>query len=411
MGGLYFFTNFQRVAVPGTVFDKIQSDLNVSASAVTAFAAVFLYVYAGMQFFVGTGAERFGPGKMFLVGGFFLSAGSVLFPLSPSLVSLYLSRALVGLGASFMYVSLVKATVNMFEARHFAPLLGVVIVMGYSGGLAATAPLERLVARFGWRTAFLAAGIICSAVYLFVAALLRRTGEARREVRAMSVASVKEFFRTRAIYPILVCGPINFAMYYVLQVAVGKKILEDCCGFSSRAAANVTFAMLFTVIAGSLAGGFLPRLVGNRRRPFVIAASIGVVAGTSVLVGAMIFKGGAAWFVAGYMILAATNMPALIGTPLFKEISPSNTSGFAIGVLNGTTYFVVALACNAAGRVMDAFKDAVTVTQAGVKIYPPAAYLWMFIGMAALALVSLAASLSAPETRGEQRVAQAEKEP
>jgi MFS family permease len=402
MGGLYFFANFQRVGVPGTIFNQIQADFSAPASAVTALAAVFLYVYAGMQIFIGAGADRFGPGKMVLTGGALLALGSIMFPFSRTLGALYTCRAIVGLGASFMYISIIKQIVNIFEPKHFPPLLGLLLVMGYSGGLVATAPLERAVRAFGWRGPFIAAGLLCAAVYAAVLLLVARNGRASAQKSTLSFGAVKELLRTREIYPILVCSSINFAIYYVLQVAVGKKFLEDCAGMSSSGAANVTFVMLLVVTVGYFFGGFLPRLAGERRKPFVVASTVGVVAGVVMLAAGVMAHAPGWWFAAAYIVLAAINSPAIVGTPLLKEVSPPATGAFAIGVLNATSYISVAIASSLAGVAMDAFSSGAKKVGESI-VYPPGAYLAMFVGMVALSAVSLAAALKVPETRGVQR--------
>jgi hypothetical protein len=110
----------------------------------------------------------------------------------------------------------------------------------------------------------------------------------------------------------------------------------------------------------------------------------------------------AGWFVACFFILALLNAVSVPGTALLKEVSPTSAGAFAIGVSNGTTYVFVAIFSNAAGIVLDAFR-ASAVKTATATIYPAGAYQWMFVGMAAMSLVSLAASLFAPETCGVQR--------
>jgi len=402
MAGLYFFANFQRVGVPGTIFNEVQSEFAASASAVTALAAVFLYVYAGMQVFVGAGADRFGPAKMVLTGGAFLATGSILFPLCRTLPQVYACRAVVGLGASFMYISIIRQIVNTFEPRYFPPLLGMLLVVGYSGGLAATAPLALAVKGQGWREVFGAAGIACAVVYLVMLALVMRTGSTKSHRATFSLAAAKELVRKREIYPIMVTGAINFGIYYVLQMTVGKKFLEDFLGMSSGGAALVTGAMLLVVTVGYVAGGFLPKLAGERRKPFVITASAGVLAASLLL-----FLGVAAgmppwWFAMAYVLLGATNSPAIVGTTLLKEVSPSATSAFSISLLNAACYVAVAAASTAAGLVLDAFKEGAREV-GGHTVYPRAAYQAMFAGMAALALVSVFVSFFAPETRGVQR--------
>ena len=51
MTALYFISYFQRVAVPGTVFNELQVDFNASAVAITALGALFLYIYGFWQIF------------------------------------------------------------------------------------------------------------------------------------------------------------------------------------------------------------------------------------------------------------------------------------------------------------------------------------------------------------------------
>ena len=43
---LYFFANLQRVAIPGSIFNELQSTLNVGAKYITALSSMFMYIYA-----------------------------------------------------------------------------------------------------------------------------------------------------------------------------------------------------------------------------------------------------------------------------------------------------------------------------------------------------------------------------
>src|SRR5450759_1644366 len=115
MIALYFFSYFQRVAVPGTVFNELQVDFNASAVAITALGALFLYVYGFWQIFAGMLADRFGGLRMVLIGGLLMTAGALVFPLARGLPLLYTTRVLVAFGASFMYISLIKEIDTLFD--------------------------------------------------------------------------------------------------------------------------------------------------------------------------------------------------------------------------------------------------------------------------------------------------------
>ena len=56
----YFFANFQRIAIPGAIFDLLQQELAVSAPYITAFGAIFMYLYAVNQLIIGVLVDRYG---------------------------------------------------------------------------------------------------------------------------------------------------------------------------------------------------------------------------------------------------------------------------------------------------------------------------------------------------------------
>ena len=176
--GLYFFSFFQRVAVPGTVFNELQEQFALSAAEVTRLSAVYLVVYAAMQPFAGYLADRFGGIRVAVASGALLCVGSGLFPLSQGEWGLYLSRALVGLGASTIYLCLVKETDHYFGGRNFAPFFGFLCMLGFSGGLFATRPFRMLVEGIGWRQACLAAAAVTAAMLAAAWALMRKVGRA-----------------------------------------------------------------------------------------------------------------------------------------------------------------------------------------------------------------------------------------
>ena len=81
----YFFANFQRIAIPGAVFDVLQHELSVSAPYITAFGAIFMYVYAFSQLINGVLVDRYGGLRVMMAGGVVLALGCLLFPLTSNL--------------------------------------------------------------------------------------------------------------------------------------------------------------------------------------------------------------------------------------------------------------------------------------------------------------------------------------
>jgi sugar phosphate permease len=118
---IYFFSYLQRVAVPGTIFDELQSAFSAPASAITALGVIFLIIYGGMQLVVGVLTDRVGVFKVLLAGGVTLCAGSLIFPMAHTLPVLYTARGLVAFGASLIFASVVKRVLMRYSPHASFP--------------------------------------------------------------------------------------------------------------------------------------------------------------------------------------------------------------------------------------------------------------------------------------------------
>ena len=113
----YFIANFQRIAIPGAVFDILEQELSVTAPYITAFGAIFMYIYAFNQLIIGVLVDRYGGLRVILAGAIILALGCILFPLTSNLPLMYFSRALIGFGSSTFYLSLIKELKNIFQIK------------------------------------------------------------------------------------------------------------------------------------------------------------------------------------------------------------------------------------------------------------------------------------------------------
>ena len=234
MTALYFFSYFQRVAIPGTIFDELQTAFGASAASITLLGALTIYVYASTQVFVGIMLDRFGAASVLLAGAAIMTVGSILFPLSHSLAVLYAMRILVGLGASLIFLSLVKEIAERFDERHFAMVLSVAIFLGYFGGVAGTFPFERAVNAFGWRTPLLAAGLLCGITLVWAWRLLHTAHRVGGRDEGFSMAVLLEILRNRSIISVGCAGTVSFGIYFLFQSAIGKKLLAGLRRFQFR---------------------------------------------------------------------------------------------------------------------------------------------------------------------------------
>jgi predicted MFS family arabinose efflux permease len=397
---VYFFSFFQRAAIPGTMFNEIQSDLKLTAVAVTSLAAVFTYVYGGVQLFVGFAADRFGGIRTLLVGGALMTIGATAFPLSHSPTMLYASRIVTALGASVMYLSIIKEACLLFPPRHFPTILGVTLMVGYSGGLAGMLPFERLVALLGWRTALLGIAAVMSLTLLAAWGILRRFNHFKPPPESFSLKPLAVVLRRRDNWPLFVLVSLNFPIYFVIQTILGKKFLQDFSGLSSASAATFTSIMILTTAIASLSASLLLPWTKHRRKPWILLGTGLLLAATGLLLGGVVCHASRGLFLLAYLLLAAAMLANPATTTTMKELNRPDSVALAISVINGLSYLAAGVVGNLSGYILDRFKAQAVVTGTST-VYPPMAYAAVFAFLALLAVIVLVVACLVRETHGQ----------
>ena len=395
---VYFFSYFHRLALPGTLFDELQADFAVSASAIAAMGAVFMYIYGAMQFFTGLLVDRYGGARILPIGGALLAFASLIFPWMHSLSWLYVMRALIGLGAGLIFISLVKELDYMFPPQHFAMILCVCLFVGYSGGLVGTWPLAVMAGRWGWRPVMFVAGVLSVIAWLMAVILLRGRRVTRQPPRRAELRRwVRMIFRNPDTWPIMIFGTVNFGVYFLWQTVLGKKMLTDIGGIASDRAAAVSFDDVDLHVLHSVSG-FVSRLIQNRRRPIILGCAILTMLALLLMAVAMWHSGAARWLEAALLLLGLASSSSPIACAAIKEVNPQEVAGIAIGISNSAAYLGIAILSNLAGLIMDAFGG--MPAPGGIMVYPRAAYFTVMIGCMMMAALSCRMAWKMRESRG-----------
>lgn len=391
--------SFHRVST-SVITDELMAAFAATGTELGFLHASLFYIYALMQVPAGALADRLGTRRIATGGSLVMGVGVLGFAAAEGYVLSFLSRAVIGLGGSVLYISALRYCANWFSDDEFATMTGLTSAMAGIGGMAATTPLAVAVAAVGWRETMLAVGLGGGLIAVAIGAVVRDTPAAAGlpPVEGASPPADSSPGAVVANARRVLADPATWLLGAVFLAFVGTTFtvlglwgvpfLVDRYGLSVRTASTYVLLGNFGFLLGPPAMGRLSDRLGIRA-PIVAAAS--------------------ALFAAGYGLLAVVGAPPLpvVGAVLFgatfvggagfitfslvKERHPAEASGTATGTVNGLGFVGVATLPAVMGWLLDAFWTGETVD--GARVYTALGYRAAFAVAAAMGVVALCGSL------------------
>lgn len=377
LGALFYFVaNFQRIAIPGAVFDVLQQELSVTAPYITAFGAIFMYIYAFNQLAIGVLVDRFGGLRVMFAGGAILGLGALLFPISSNLPLMYFSRVLVGLGGSTFYLSLIRELREFFSDKNFGIAISVMLCIGYCGGIAANAPFVFMMQYINWREILLVIGGIVAAGVLLFALLSTKIKfpEINKNVklRTLPFRLVLHKKHNRNLFSFACC---NFGISYAIQAIIGKKFLEDFCMMAPSKASVVLSIMAVIAAIFNIINASFCKMCHNRRVMFLKNASVITFVSLLIICLCLIFNIRTGYIALIFFVLAGNASLTSLLVPVLHLTNRKMVSGTAVSIMNFCFFMMVGFLGTAMGFLLNLF----TPEKVGnVIVYSNKSYLAVF---------------------------------
>ena len=146
----YFYEFFLRIS-PSVMSTELMQTYQLTPRAFGHLTALYYYVYAPMQMIVGVLLDRYGTKRLLVVAALVSSVGAYLFANGHSLVLAEVGRCLVGFGAAFAFIGVLKLITVWLKPQRFAFVSGMVLVMGMLGSLFGEVALRVLMRFDGWQ--------------------------------------------------------------------------------------------------------------------------------------------------------------------------------------------------------------------------------------------------------------------
>lgn len=372
----YFIANFQRIAIPGAVFDVLQQELSVTAPYITAFGAIFMYIYAFNQLVIGVLVDRFGGLRVMFAGGAILGLGALLFPISSNLPLMYFSRVLVGLGGSTFYLSLIRELREFFSDKNFGIAISVMLCIGYCGGIAANAPFVFMMQHINWREILLfIGGIVAVGVILFALLSTKiKFPEINENVklRTLPFRLVLHKKHNRNLFSFACC---NFGISYAIQSIIGKKFLEDFCMMAPSKASIVLSIMAVIAAIFNIINASFCKMCHNHRVMFLKNASVITFVSLLMICLCLIFNIRTGYIALIFFILAGNASLTSLLVPVLHLTNRKMVSGTAVSIMNFCFFMMVGFLGTAMGFLLNLF----TPEKVGnVVVYSNKSYLAVF---------------------------------
>jgi MFS family permease len=361
----------------GLFFAALTAEFGWSRAALAGVFSLYAGTYSFTGLIAGRLTDRWGPQRVVALGALLLGLGLGASGSVRSLAPLYATYFVAGLGMSTAYVPCSSTAVRWFVARRgFA--VGLVMAGAGVGVLVCPRLVAWLIARVGWRAAYLTLGTTLALALAALSRLLVRD-PAARGLRPYSGAPgdwapepggqswpVRRALRHPSF--LALAGVYTATWIPVFLTPVHLVPLAQDLGLSAAAGATA----LSILGAGSLAGRLTMGAVSDRiGRRAALAASLGLQA--LAFVGLVLASGAAGLFltsgVYGFAYGAVTAlMPAIIG----DFFGPAH-SGSLVGLIFGIAGPTSSLGPVLGGLVFDVTRS----------------YAWAFGGAALLNLVAL----------------------
>src|SRR5262249_19731869 len=147
----YIFSYLLR-AVNAVVAPDLVADFHLSAAELGLLTAAYLGAFCLFQLPLGVLLDRYGPRRVQIAMLTIAALGCALFAVSQNFLSLFLSRAVIGLGFAGGLMASFKATSLWVPIERRSLANATIMSIGAFGIVVATAPTEFLVGLVGWRT-------------------------------------------------------------------------------------------------------------------------------------------------------------------------------------------------------------------------------------------------------------------
>lgn len=337
---LLILHNAQRLA-PVPLFDELRLHLGTDYVGVGNLFGAFLFTYAFFNLAAGILADRFNNKHLMVLGVSLSVLASCVFALARSYPIAFLSRLVLGIASSFIYVPAVRYVVTSFQEDKRGAVMGLVEVGAGIGMIFSLSLLPLFAKEFGLLTAFFILPVL--SVFVLAWVILGLPSQPPRAGGSVG-ARFLSLGGNRCFWCLLSFLFLTMLCHYCIMGWL-PTFLRNHFGYSAvRAGLTSTLVTIALIVGAPIAGVLSDRF--RSRTPILFLGSIMLVISllffllrpnTALVLGAAVLAGmSVAFTVPVFMVLVgevfgATGTGLAVSTAAMTGQIASSLSGMVFG--------------------------------------------------------------------------------
>lgn len=287
LAALFVFYDILVQVSPGVLTKQLMAELNTGAAGLGVLSGVYFWTYCLMQIPAGLIFDRFRVRTVLLLSVLVTAISVAIFANTHMYGWSAFGRLLMGAGSAFAFIGAARVAADVFSARAFPILVGVIYVLAALGALFAQTFLVWMNMQLGWRHSLDGLAYFGVALAVLCWVVVRYKPRKAQSIASRSTSSVVSSIRdvlkkpqswVVALISLCTWGPIT-----VFASLWGVPFLMRAYALSKPTAAGLISAVWLGLALVSPVLGWASNALQNRRAPILLCSLLGLLVSTALI--------------------------------------------------------------------------------------------------------------------------------